>query len=59
MKDGFDIVIGNPPYVRQEEIPPPLAKAEEHDPDAYIDLKTNVLWNIILCLDLVDTAQIL
>jgi len=38
-KDGFDIVIGNPPYVRQEEVAPPLAKAEEHDPDDWREMK--------------------
>ena len=28
-KGGFDIVIGNPPYVRQEDIEDPLAKIED------------------------------
>ncbi|MFQ5794384.1 MAG: Eco57I restriction-modification methylase domain-containing protein [Candidatus Bipolaricaulia bacterium] len=27
---GFDIVIGNPPYVRQEKIAPPTVRPEEH-----------------------------
>ncbi len=38
-KDGFDIVMGNPPYVRQEEIAPPLAKAEDYDPNAWREMK--------------------
>jgi len=29
-KQGFDIVIGNPPYVRQEKIAPPKERPEEH-----------------------------
>ena len=29
-KKGFDIVIGNPPYVRQEKIAPPTERPEEH-----------------------------
>ncbi|MCX7703050.1 MAG: BREX-1 system adenine-specific DNA-methyltransferase PglX, partial [Planctomycetota bacterium] len=28
-RDGFDIVLGNPPYVRQEEIQPPLDEREK------------------------------
>jgi len=38
-KSGFDICIGNPPYVRQEEIAPPLEKAENYDPDAWRERK--------------------
>jgi hypothetical protein len=30
-KGGFDIVIGNPPYVRQEKIGPPLEREEDFD----------------------------
>lgn len=30
-KDGFDIVIGNPPYVRQEKIAFPLEKEENYE----------------------------
>jgi len=29
-KEGFDIVVGNPPYVRQEMIAPPDKKPEDH-----------------------------
>lgn len=32
-KHGFDIVIGNPPYVRQEEIGPPLESPDAYEPD--------------------------
>ena len=28
-KGGFDIIIGNPPYVRQEEIADPLGKVKD------------------------------
>lgn len=28
-KAGFDIVIGNPPYVRQEEIGPPTESSDD------------------------------
>lgn len=38
-KGGFDICIGNPPYVRQEEVAPPLAKAEDYDPDEWREIK--------------------
>ncbi|MCL4459617.1 MAG: Eco57I restriction-modification methylase domain-containing protein [Chloroflexi bacterium] len=38
-KGGFDICIGNPPYVRQEEIAPPLARAEDYDPDKWREIK--------------------
>jgi len=38
-KGGFDICIGNPPYVRQEEIAPPLLKAEDYDPDRWREIK--------------------
>jgi len=37
-KGGFDICIGNPPYVRQEEIAPPLIRAEDYDPTAGVRL---------------------
>jgi hypothetical protein len=32
---GFDIVIGNPPYVRQEKIAPPLEREENYTPDEW------------------------
>ncbi|MBM3173831.1 MAG: hypothetical protein FJZ85_09055, partial [Chloroflexi bacterium] len=38
-KGGFDIVIGNPPYVRQEEIAPPLLKAEDYSADDWREVK--------------------
>lgn len=38
-KGGFDIVIGNPPYVRQEEIAPPLEKMERHSEESWKALK--------------------
>ncbi|MBM4463854.1 MAG: hypothetical protein FJ012_11125 [Chloroflexi bacterium] len=38
-KEGFDICIGNPPYVRQEEIAPPLLKSEDYDPDRWREIK--------------------
>lgn len=38
-KDGFDICIGNPPYVRQEEIAPPLERAEDYTPDDWRERK--------------------
>lgn len=36
---GFDIVIGNPPYVRQERIAPPGEREEDYTPDAWRRLK--------------------
>jgi len=38
-RDGFDIVIGNPPYVRQEEVAPPLERAGDYAPDDWRDMK--------------------
>ncbi len=38
-KGGFDIVIGNPPYVRQEEIAPPLENKDSRDADTWRSLK--------------------
>lgn len=38
-KGGFDICIGNPPYVRQEEIAPPLLEAKDYDPDRWREIK--------------------
>jgi hypothetical protein len=32
---GFDIVIGNPPYVRQESIAPPLEHEDDYTPDQW------------------------
>ncbi|RLB00253.1 MAG: hypothetical protein DRG83_11800, partial [Deltaproteobacteria bacterium] len=34
-KGGFDIVIGNPPYVRQEKIAFPLEREEDYKPDEW------------------------
>jgi len=34
-KGGFDIVIGNPPYVRQEKVGPPLQREEDHDAETW------------------------
>jgi hypothetical protein len=38
-KGGFDIVIGNPPYVRQEQIAFPLEREEDFDADEWRDRK--------------------
>ncbi|MEO2068634.1 MAG: DNA methyltransferase, partial [Desulfurobacteriaceae bacterium] len=38
-KKGFDIVIGNPPYVRQEKIAPPDKKEEDFKPSEWRKLK--------------------
>lgn len=38
-KGGFDICIGNPPYVRQEEIAPPLLKPQDYAPDRWREIK--------------------
>jgi hypothetical protein len=38
-KGGFDIVIGNPPYVRQEKIAPADLQEEDYAPDAWRRLK--------------------
>jgi hypothetical protein len=40
-KGGFDVVIGNPPYVRQEEIAPPLENKDNYEADAWRNLKRN------------------
>jgi len=37
---GFDIVIGNPPYVRQERIAPPLESEEDYVTDEWRKLKS-------------------
>ncbi len=36
---GFDIVIGNPPYVRQELIAPPLENEKDYSPEEWRELK--------------------
>ncbi len=36
---GFDIVIGNPPYVRQELIAPPLENEKSFSPDRWREIK--------------------
>jgi hypothetical protein len=38
-KGGFDICIGNPPYVRQEEIGPPTENPDDYDVDDWRSLK--------------------
>ena len=38
-KGGFDIVIGNPPYVRQELIAPPLENQENYSDDEWREIK--------------------
>ncbi len=38
-KNGFDIVLGNPPYVRQEKIAPPDLREENHSEDEWRRLK--------------------
>ena len=40
-KKGFDIVIGNPPYVRQEKIAPPLLNERDFKPEQWGKLKKN------------------
>jgi hypothetical protein len=37
---GFDIVIGNPPYVRQEKIAPPREREEDYAPDQWRQRKS-------------------
>jgi len=46
-KGGFDIIIGNPPYVRQEEIAPPLVEKEKITIDIKRDYKERLINNII------------
>ncbi|MBO8132202.1 MAG: Eco57I restriction-modification methylase domain-containing protein [Candidatus Marinimicrobia bacterium] len=38
-KGGFDIVIGNPPYVRQELIAPPLENQDNYSDDKWREIK--------------------
>ncbi len=38
-KGGFDVVLGNPPYVRQERIAPPDKREDDFDPDEWRQLK--------------------
>ncbi len=38
-KQGFDIVIGNPPYVRQEKIAPPLLNEKNHSNNEWRKIK--------------------
>ncbi len=46
-KGGFDIVIGNPPYVRQEEIAPPLMEKDKITADIKSNYKNKLIDNII------------
>ncbi|MCX7987874.1 MAG: Eco57I restriction-modification methylase domain-containing protein, partial [Thermodesulfovibrio sp.] len=39
-KGGFDIVIGNPPYVRQEIIAPPLENQNNYSAEEWREIKT-------------------
>lgn len=58
---GFDVVIGNPPYVRQELIAPPLANENDYKPDDWRELKkqykdkliqaTQNVWNDVKKID--------
>lgn len=45
---GFDIVIGNPPYVRQELIAPPLENEKDYSPDDWRKLKSQYKDKLIL-----------
>lgn len=45
---GFDIVIGNPPYVRQELIAPPLENEKDYSPDEWRKLKSQYKDKLIL-----------
>ncbi len=45
-KNGFDVIIGNPPYVRQEEIAPPLIEKEKVTVDIKRDYKERLINNI-------------
>ncbi|MGA9351047.1 MAG: Eco57I restriction-modification methylase domain-containing protein [Anaerolineae bacterium] len=36
---GFDVVLGNPPYVRQERIAPPDQREDDFDPDEWRQVK--------------------
>ena len=38
-KGGFDVVLGNPPYVRQERIAPPDKREDDFSPDKWRELK--------------------
>ncbi|MEP7288449.1 MAG: DNA methyltransferase [Chloroflexota bacterium] len=38
-RNGFDMVAGNPPYVRQEKIAPPTLNEEDYAPDEWKKLK--------------------
>ena len=46
-KGGFDIIIGNPPYVRQEEIAPPLIEKEKINSEIKRNYKERLIKNII------------
>ncbi len=56
-KNGFDVVIGNPPYVRQEKISPPNILKEEinlDDRKAYKDRLIASVKNQFGCIDSID-----
>lgn len=46
-KGGFDIIIGNPPYVRQEEIAPPLIEKEKITTTIKTNYKNKLIENVI------------
>ena len=51
-RDGFDVVIGNPPYVRQEGIAPPTRYEEDYDADTWRDMKREYKEKLIESVDL-------
>ncbi|MBP9017526.1 MAG: Eco57I restriction-modification methylase domain-containing protein [Paludibacteraceae bacterium] len=61
LNGGFDIVIGNPPYVRQELIAPPLENEADYSPDEWKNIKkqykeklikaTQNVWNDVKKID--------
>ncbi|MCL4384901.1 MAG: Eco57I restriction-modification methylase domain-containing protein [Actinobacteria bacterium] len=46
-KGGFDIVIGNPPYIRQEEIAPPLIEKDKISVEIKSHYKEKLINNVI------------
>ncbi|MCR4418001.1 MAG: BREX-1 system adenine-specific DNA-methyltransferase PglX [Ignavibacteria bacterium] len=59
-KAGFDIVIGNPPYVRQELIAPPLADKNSYSDDEWREIKREYKEKLIQSVKSVwgDTVKI-
>lgn len=52
-KGGFDIVIGNPPYVRQEKISPPNRLKAEISLDDKLEYKKKLNKSVMSCLPVV------